>query len=741
MKMQVIIAFLFLLAGCIPVSAEPGPGHGQPAATLRYPWAGGLNACQFCAIDLDLDGRRDLLLFDRHGNRPLTFLNLGTPGSVGYDFEPGYARALPPLHDWVITADYDRDGRMDLFTYGNAGVRVFRNVSDDTLKFTPVTGLLESFYYTGKVGILVTPVDYPAIADIDGDGDLDLLTFFGLGSFVEYHRNLSMEKYGTCDSLDFRLEDPCWGKFRESESGNKIVLNAGCDKARGTMYPERSGERHTGSTMLAIDLNHDGLKDLVLGDVDFPGLIALFNGGTPDSAHMIAMDTVFPSSDPVRLFSFPAACLLDINNDSLDDLLVSPFDPALHTSDNYQCISYYKNTGTRQQPLFERQPGTLFRDDMMDFGTASHPVLFDVDRDGLTDLLVGNYGRYDSSDYQQVVLHSYYTSRIAYFRNTGTAMAPVFSYVTGDLAGISHLGLHGAYPAPGDVDGDGIMDLLVGREDSALIFYRGSGMAQGVPVFDPPVVGWQNLRPGRFSTPQLFDLDKDGLADLVAGRQDGKLSYYWNTGTPTGPVFTFTTDNLGGVDVTNYQLSWNGFSVPCFARRPDGSTFLVTGSDEGRLRLFEGIDGNLQGLFTETGGLYPWLSANPSDTLFGWQTSPAAGHLTDPQEFDLLTGNFAGGLNYLTRRVPATIHPGISVPSVPAPEGFSVSPNPADGRVFITSHATGFPVRGAVTDITGRPVRTFSLSGQITLDVSDLPSGLYLLRAGSSSVRLMVLHR
>jgi len=58
-------------------------------------------------------------------------------------------------------------------------------------------------------------VIYPAMADIDNDGDLDLLTFFGLGSYVEYHKNLSVEKYGTCDSLDFILTDKCWGILKK----------------------------------------------------------------------------------------------------------------------------------------------------------------------------------------------------------------------------------------------------------------------------------------------------------------------------------------------------------------------------------------------------------------------------------------------------------------------------------------------------------------------------------------------
>ena len=64
---------------------------------LRYPWTGGLNSCQFVTIDLDLDGIQDLLIFDRHGNRKLTFINTGTPGVIDYRFEPSFARLLPAV--------------------------------------------------------------------------------------------------------------------------------------------------------------------------------------------------------------------------------------------------------------------------------------------------------------------------------------------------------------------------------------------------------------------------------------------------------------------------------------------------------------------------------------------------------------------------------------------------------------------------------------------------------------------
>lgn len=68
------------------------------------------------------------------------------------------------------------------------------------------------------VNLYVSSIDIPAIEDVDGDGDLDIITFSILGSQVEYHKNLSMERYGDCDSLDYELRNKCWGFFTEGAS-------------------------------------------------------------------------------------------------------------------------------------------------------------------------------------------------------------------------------------------------------------------------------------------------------------------------------------------------------------------------------------------------------------------------------------------------------------------------------------------------------------------------------------------
>jgi hypothetical protein len=368
-------------------------------------------------------------------------------------------------------------------------------------------------------------------------------------------------------------------------------------------------------------------------------------------------------------------------------------------------------------------------------------VLCDLDGDGLPDLMVGNDGLYDSSYYHDGLLHSDYISKIAFFKNTGTPASPVFSFYTDDLANVSALKLRGAFPAFGDLDQDGRPDMVVGNSDGTVFFFRNAGFSSGLPLFDSPVVNWQGIDVGDYSTPQLFDLDKDGDPDLIIGEQNGNLNYYRNTGPLTSPVFSLVTDSLGKVNVTNYQVSYNGFSTPCFSRMPDGTTFLVVGSDEGRMHLYENIDNNLEGKFRQSAGLYDMLSATPGDTLFGWQTSPAIGQLTDLQSFDLIAGNFSGGLNYITKRNPAIIIPGTQESTPQHSNALMVFPNPADREVSIRLDGVStHPLAGRIENMFGQSMLEFYLPCSVAIPLSGLPAGMYIVRLGAYTAKLIISH-
>lgn len=86
-------------------------------STLQnHAWVGGLNFCQFFGIDLNLDNIEDLVIYDKTGNKILTFLNQGIPNSESYLFAPEYISVFPTPSDWVILYDLNCDGRKEFIT-------------------------------------------------------------------------------------------------------------------------------------------------------------------------------------------------------------------------------------------------------------------------------------------------------------------------------------------------------------------------------------------------------------------------------------------------------------------------------------------------------------------------------------------------------------------------------------------------------------------------------------------------
>ncbi|MBK6834664.1 MAG: hypothetical protein IPG89_10465 [Bacteroidetes bacterium] len=67
---------VFTRDATIPVSY-----FGNP---LKNAWAGGLNFTEWSAIDLDLDGIKDLAIYDKSGERIRTFKNDNISGTASY---------------------------------------------------------------------------------------------------------------------------------------------------------------------------------------------------------------------------------------------------------------------------------------------------------------------------------------------------------------------------------------------------------------------------------------------------------------------------------------------------------------------------------------------------------------------------------------------------------------------------------------------------------------------------------
>ncbi len=698
---------------------------------LNKAWSGGLNSCQFGAIDLNQDGIKDLIVFDRNGNRVLTFINNAIPNTISYSYEPEYIQKLPYIHDWVEFVDYNCDGKTDIFTYSNGGIAVYINESSmlNGLKFKLKTSLLKSQQGSYYTNIFVTSVDYPALSDIDNDGDIDILTFFGLGSYVEYHKNLSKELYGNCDSLKYQLFEYCWGLFSENEGSNRLTLNITCPYNTENILInqiEKLKEKHTGSTLLAIDLDGDSDKDLLLGDVDFPNLISLTNGGNANNAIMISQDTIFPlNTSPVHLFTFPSASYIDVNNDNKNDLLVSPFDGNIVVAENKKSVWLYTNSGTNTSPVFNYQIPDFLQGEMIDVGTCAYPVLYDYDGDGMKDLFVGNYGYRDTSFYTNGYLITRYRSKIALFKNTGTNTIPQFKLNTTDFVNVSALNLLGVYPTFGDIDNDGKAEMILGNGDGKLLLFKNTANIGNPPNFVLQQLNYQNIDVGDYSTPQLIDLNRDNLIDLVVGEkgyQKGNLNYYKNTGTLSTPVFTLATDSLGGVDVCDHSTSNYGYSVPCFFEDTIGKYKLFVGSEQGYIHYYKNIENNLNSTFKEEDPHLLYIYE-------GFRTGVATGDLNNDGYLDMIIGNYSGGLCYYKGSEPLP-QSDISIFNKPNDIDIQIFPNPASKilNLNIKKELDYNKIDFFIYSSLGKIVLKNTLfKNDLKIDIANLPNGIYII--------------
>ena len=643
-------------------------------------------------MDLDGDGIKDLLVFDRHGNRLLCFLNKGNAGTIDYQYTTEFDKAFPKLNDWVVFADYDGDGQEDIFTYskGWAGIKVFKNSSDGTSVGFEVAAspYLTSWQGGGEVNILSTEADYPAIVDLDGDGDLDILTFGVMGTFIEKHLNLSMERYGCRDSLVFECVDHCWGRVAESEENNLMYLDT-CLFGFG-LAVAKNDIRHRGATVTVRDMNGNGLLDLLLADVDYPGLTLLINGGHQEKALMVSQTEDFPSAYPVHLPSMPVPFFTDIDNDGVDDLLVSPFDPDPMASEGLQSVWLYLNRGTNETPDYQLYTKSFLQEAMLDFGTGAFPVVVDWDSDGLKDVVVGTIKG----------------SELRWLKNVGEPMAPAFR--------IEEFPFHfedatGLIPTFYDLDNDGQQELLVGTAEGRLMLYDHDGT-----LLDDDYLHYDKA----WSAPCFFDVDQDGTVDLVVGNETGKLSFFKNS----EELGVRSEEYWGGVDVRDYSTSYYGYSVPTLFRWGD-EILLAVGSESGKLFLFDGVTTEDGAIFRDASDRWEtWCEDLPE--TFGMRSSIAVSDLNSDHRAEILVGNFGGGIQLFNASIPVN---NLAIAKHQEDDGVVLFPNPVASQLCVSSQQDNLKAL-AVFDLYGRKLLEQKVEGgEAVLDVSPLAPGTYLL--------------
>lgn len=150
---------------------------------------------------------------------------------------------------------------------------------------------------------------------------------------------------------------------------------------------------------------------------------------------------------------------------------------------------------------------------------GSSPQVVDWNSDGLWDIVSG-----DREGYFNV-----------FTRNADSTLTAHYQYRLADSTVID-VG-YNSQPAVVDWNGDGMKDLLLGNETGYVQFYPNIG-TDTWPMFQL----YENVNAGGTAiyynrvNPYVFDLDQDGVRDLVCGANDGFVRFFRNSGTNAMPV-------------------------------------------------------------------------------------------------------------------------------------------------------------------------------------------------------------
>ena len=690
-------------------TAVPLVSGPEPGAPVSMPWMGGLNTVQASLADTDGNGQPELVLFDRSSTQVQVFAQT----AEGWVWLPEERFRFPAdITNWLLLVDYNGDGRKDLFTYTPAGIRVFKNTAAGG---APASWELDYPLLTypgnsGSVNLLVNSGDVPLIADTDGDGDVDIASFDPSGSgTIRWYKNVGVEKFGRTDMLAFELADEHWGGVTECHCKTIALDKTPCPSQGGrqAQRPMHAG----GKSLLWHDVSGDGIPDLLIGEEECTQLYYLPNSGTAAAPVFAEANVGLPGAAVNPGFKFQAAYALG------NDILIT---------------SNLKNGGNQlnlQQSLwlYEQQaPGTFalaqkdfLQQQALDAGEEGRPAFFDIDADGDQDLLLGSKGTLQAD--------GNYAS-LALYENTGTAQAPAFKLKDKDYKGLSAAKYQNLQPQLLDFNKDGAADLLITALDRsagrvrALVFLNKATAAAPVNFETTPSLELP-LQLSTLDYPFYYDVSGDGLPDVLAGRFDGSLRLYTNTGTAAAPAFTLSDEAYKGFALENVRRHL----VPTVGdANGDGQPDLVVSDASGGLRILysflksELTAGNAEIISVELG------EAEVAPRL-GDRSWPALANLWAEELPALAVGQIGGGLVLLRNETPRPRQDG---------EAFAldVYPNPSKGRpVNIKTNA---PAQVRVLSLLGQLVASWHTSGQEALLWEPaLPAGLYIVEARFAGAR------
>ena len=401
----------------------------------------------------------------------------------------------------------------------------------------------------------------PLPVDYDKDGLIDIILSSPGTPYkgIYFHKNIGTLNDPLFD-IPVKLADVAYQSTQASYVNDSLrVIRKGTEyqnfeeelfsnpkKIDVDVLPEEDFKKTRSNMWSYVDYDNDGDQDIIVGIGDWTdygwddaynekgvwtngplrGFLYLLEN---QDGKYINKGKIFAGDKPLETYGAPGANMADFDNDGRLDIICGEF---------LDKLIWYKNTGTRSEPKFAE--GRFLRDTNNDI-IKMHlqmitPVAIDFNKDGDTDLLVGDED-----------------GRVAWIKNTGEVKndMPVFESPV-YLEQKAHYLKFGALSTPfgTDWDGDGDEDIISGNSAGNICFFQ--NLNGGIPPkWAAPVIlktdGKEiRIMAGKNGSIQgpaeakwgyialsVADWDMDGKNDIIVNSIFGKILWFRNTGDLT----------------------------------------------------------------------------------------------------------------------------------------------------------------------------------------------------------------
>ncbi|MFT5680224.1 MAG: hypothetical protein ACI8RZ_001130 [Myxococcota bacterium] len=422
------------------------------------------------------------------------------------DIHPGADEVCNSTDD-DCDGDTDEDPTDGTSYYADADADGYGDAADSTSACDAPTGYLTDATDCDDTSSDIHPgadeycnsVDDDCDGDTDEDSALDVLT---------YYADVDGDGYG--DAGD--TADAC------SAPSGHVSDATDCDDDDDSTWPGAS------------EVCGDG----VINDCDGTLDVAFETCGVSGDLDLVDADSLLYGEDGTDYAGYAVSNAGDVNGDGFDDILIGAYGDEEGGAD---AGSAYLVLGLGLGSL-SGADAHFIGEDASDYAGSALSGAGDLDGDGYDDLLIGAYGDDDGS-------------------SDAGAVYIVFGGVTGDLdLSAADIKLTGedsgdyagyAVAGAGDVDGDGLADLIIGAhrdEDggtssgSAYLIFGGITASTSLSGADVQLVGESNSDYAGYSVGGAGDVDGDGLDDVLIGATGEDTD-----GSAAGAVYVV----LGGV--------------------------------------------------------------------------------------------------------------------------------------------------------------------------------------------------